>query len=54
MEFILNQQPRPEGRGILVLIGVDCMRDLIPINTEHYVMQIALKGGVLNPLANKI
>ena len=51
--LIGNQQPRPEGRGMLVLQGMDCMRDLIPESPECYVIQSALKGRVLNPLANK-
>jgi hypothetical protein len=26
----INQQPRPEGRGMLVPIGMDCIAGLIP------------------------
>jgi len=53
MIYITNQQPRPEGTGYVVLLGIDCMRDLIPIHTKRYVIITTLKGGVLNPPANK-
>jgi mRNA-degrading endonuclease RelE of RelBE toxin-antitoxin system len=47
------QQPRPEGTGFVGSVRNGLYAGSIPDDTKYIAGKNALKGGVLNPLANK-
>ncbi|MDR3020113.1 MAG: hypothetical protein LBU66_04340, partial [Treponema sp.] len=50
---MVNQQPRPEGTGYVGSVRNGLHAGSIPDDTKYLAGKNALKGGVLNPLANK-
>jgi len=51
---VVNEEPRPEGTGYLRSVRNGLYAVSIPKHSNINLVQTALKGGVLNPLANKL
>ena len=51
--MVINQQPRPKRSGYVGSVRNRLYAGLIPTHIKHSVIPDALKGGVLNPPANK-
>jgi hypothetical protein len=51
-EIVTNDSPRPEGRGIVVLQGMDCMRVHTPTN-KALLGSKRPEGRGMDPLANQ-